>query len=226
MEASNISSSNSVQQRNTDETSRLQQNNPQNPAVEEDAAMFKKLLQEGNSQKLSLGELEKLLKMLQSQKGNESLIQAVLGQIQAQQGGLAGVAGAQSTASAGLSNSHLQNLVDKIASQIYVSKGELDGGKSSVLITFKPDVLPQTQVLLSRSNGVLNVAFQSNLMDSTQLLTQNQTQLQQALNQRLQEPVAVTVNGQGGVASEQNEGRSRGQYFAEPENDPEMAQSN
>lgn len=215
---------------------KIQNENPQsgNTNLDEDAVDFQKLLNESKTQTLSLEELrkylasqpnikdlEQLLQALQSHKGTESLVQAIVNQIALQKNEPSNITNkseVQSSTPANPANNKLTTLIDKIVSQIHVTDAKSISEKPAVLIDFKNNFLQNSQVLISRMNGVLQVAFQSSAFDSVQFLNQNQPQLQQNLANRLNEPVAVTVNGNtAGTSSGQNEGRSKGQYIPEPE---------
>lgn len=205
----------------------------ENQDLDTDAAHFQKLLNEGKTQSLSLEELhkylasqpsikalEELLRALQSQKGSESLVQAVVNQIALQKNEAINLNSKDSLQTPRDINTKLTALIDRIVSQIHVTDAKSISEKPAVLINFKSDFLQNSQLLLSRTNGVLQVAFQSSAFDSIQFLNQNQAQLQQTLANRLNEPVAVTVNGNtAGTSSGQNEGRSKGQYIPEPDSE-------
>lgn len=225
MDTPPISSSVNSNQKIQDQNSRASN---ANDSLEQDAVNFQQLLNEGKSQQLSLAELQKylanrpnlkeleqLLLMLQTQKGSESLVQAVLNQIAVQKGDSSGVSSTDAPKGA---DAKLTTLVEKIVAQIHVMDPKSISDKPAVLISFNDSVLQASQVLLSRTNGVLQVAFQTSAFDSVQFLNQNQANLQQTLANRLNEPVAVTVNGtMTGTSAQQNEGRSKGQYIPEPE---------
>jgi hypothetical protein len=121
-------------------------------------------------------------------------------------------------------DTRIQNIVDNVAKAILVSDVSLQKSANvtqEVLVVLKPEVLPGSQVSISRQSGELQVVFQTNVKDSALFLNQNQSLLQNTLVGRLGETVQVRVqevysnamnqSSQGG----QNEGRSRGHYIAQ-----------
>ncbi len=96
-----------------------------------------------------------------------------------------------------------------VAERILVTNPEL-GQKQEVLIMLKQDVLPGTQIKLSREGDVLHIAFQARGEDTANFISQNSGQLKDLLQTRLGEAVNVAVKTDK-EQREENEGRSRNQ---------------
>jgi len=110
----------------------------------------------------------------------------------------------------------LNEIVEKIASQILVSDPILNTGKSEVIIVFKDDILPSMQARLSRKDQQLNITFEGEDQDTVDFIAQNQVLLQQTLQNRLEEPIKIEVKDLS-VAKpttdhqDHHQGQSRGQ---------------
>lgn len=106
----------------------------------------------------------------------------------------------------------LQYYVDQVAQQILVMDPSASAD-SEIHIVLKDSILPNTEVVVSREEGVLLVRFVARSEDVTQLLTAHQQSMQDQLSHVLDRPVSIEVS------AEQQDGRSRGQrdVFAELE---------
>ncbi|MEM1304139.1 MAG: type III secretion HpaP family protein [Planctomycetota bacterium] len=101
----------------------------------------------------------------------------------------------------------LDGVVQQIADRILVS--EPNSGQREVRIILKDSVLPGTEVRLTQHAGKLQIQFVSESQKSLDLLNQNQTVLQQRLNEKLTKhdvTVQVEMDGQG---QPDQDGRSR-----------------
>ena len=94
-----------------------------------------------------------------------------------------------------------------VAERIFVTNPELSQ-KQEVLIVLKQEVLPGTQIKLSREGDVLNIAFQARGQETANFINQNVGQLRELLQGRLGEPVNIAVKSEQ-EQREENEGRSR-----------------
>jgi type III secretion system needle length determinant len=96
---------------------------------------------------------------------------------------------------------------DLVAERILVTNPELNQ-KQEVLIILKQDVLPGTQIKLSREGDVLHIAFQVRSEDTSNFIHQNLGQLRDLLHTKLGETVNIAVKTEQ-QQREENEGRSR-----------------
>ena len=110
-----------------------------------------------------------------------------------------------------------------VAERIFVTNPELSQ-KQEVLIVLKQDVLPGTQIKLSREGDVLNIAFQARGEETANFISQNASQLRDLLQARLGETVNIAVKSEK-EQQEENEGRSRNRrsVMEEMEDDESLA---
>lgn len=103
-------------------------------------------------------------------------------------------------------------LAEQVAERILVSDPS-QAGQREVRVLLKDDVLPQTEVRISRQDGEVRIEFVTQSSDSYALLAEHQSDLQSRLSQRLdQQPVTVALTHSGSDASReqgQPDGRSR-----------------
>ena len=97
-----------------------------------------------------------------------------------------------------------------VAERILVTAPELNQ-KQEVMILLKENVLPGTQVRITRGEGgTLQLVFDVRGQDASNLIHQNVGALKDTLQNKLGESVNVSVKTEG-QGREENEGRSRGQ---------------
>ena len=97
-----------------------------------------------------------------------------------------------------------------VAERILVTAPELNQ-KQEVMILLKENVLPGTQVRITRGEGgTLQLVFDVRGQDASNLIHQNMGALKDTLQNKLGESVNVSVKTEG-QGREENEGRSRGQ---------------
>ena len=122
--------------------------------------------------------------------------------------------------SAAINNTHsdlnalLEKLADKIHTTAITSKSSLAG--SEVRISLKNDILPNTEIQIQRTKSELIISFNTNAEQSKALLVNNENSLQKILSEKFSgDKVQVNIN----LSQEQNQGRSRNQYFSEEQLD-------
>jgi hypothetical protein len=119
-----------------------------------------------------------------------------------------------------VASTQLARVATEIAERIIVSRNVLDA-RGEVRITFRQDILPGTEVLVSRNGNQLNVNFVSTVDTSLSFLNTNQAQLREYLGQRLpSNEINITIRtaeemDSGGSPSD---GHSRNRYeYVDPD---------
>jgi type III secretion system needle length determinant len=113
-------------------------------------------------------------------------------------------------------NALLEKLADKIHTTAISSKSNLSS--SEVRISLKNDILPNTEIQIQRTKSELIISFNTNAEQSKALLINNENSLQKILSEKFSgDKVQVNIN----LSQEQNQGRSRNQYFSEEQLDDE-----
>lgn len=117
----------------------------------------------------------------------------------------------------------LQQIVQAVADRVMVSEG--GDGAQEVRIHLKDSVLPGVEVRVRQEQGRMVVEFVSQNADSTRFLDAQRGALGAMLEGRLKTDVEVRVTTSDGTetSGESGNGRSREDYVAPDEEDPDAA---
>ncbi len=116
----------------------------------------------------------------------------------------------------------LVEVASQIADRILVSEKKADGSQE-IRIHLKSDILPDTEVRITKENNTLHVSFHTGDSGVQKLLSEHKTELSNHLVQKLDVEVKVEViplsHQTGGGMESNSDGRSRGRfdYYEEPE---------
>ena len=105
-------------------------------------------------------------------------------------------------------------ILQKMADQIHVSaKNSVNGAE--IRLTLKDNILPGTEIRISRAEGALTVVVNTSSAESANFLAQHEASLQKTLAEKFAgEKVQVNINMSGGD-NQDTDGRSRNEYVAE-----------
>lgn len=182
-----------------------------NDNVKEDAASLSDVLKKEVAEKKSSTEEDA------SNDMSDSSLSGALGTI-AQQGG-------QSVSNVNVS-SDAKEVFSKISNEIVakmIATSDALDAKHEVSISFKNDVLPGTEAIISKNGNRLSVSFVTNVDKSEQIILQNSNDLQSLLSEKLKgTEVVISVKQSNNTNSDTGDGRSRNKYYSDQQQDDDQ----
>jgi len=104
---------------------------------------------------------------------------------------------------------NINEIAEKIADRILISTQNQDGS-NEIRIQVKQDILPDTEIQITKTGDQININFITSSNESMDLLNTHTETLFQNLNNRLDEKVTIQINSSES-SSQDSDGRSRQQ---------------
>ena len=106
--------------------------------------------------------------------------------------------------------------INQIVDRVMVAEA---GATKEVRVSFNQDFLAGTEVMIRKDGGKISIEFNTTSADSFNFLSKGEQSLTSQLQNKLGDNVSVDINMQGSEMGQQQDGRSKNEYFGEDSDD-------